>query len=1052
MSDTRIEKGIITYIYLENFVTYNNVTIRPGRNLNVIIGPNGTGKSTIVCAIVLGLGGKPSTIGRASHVEDYVKAGCDAAKIEIHLKNGNQQDIVIVRTFNTQGKSMWMLNGRASNIKEVQELTRKLNIQIDNLCQFLPQDKVQDFSKMNAQELLENTQRSVGDPKILEYHKKLIECRSVHKTMETEVASKKTLLDSKIKIYESLKEAVSSVKERKLIKKKIENLKQKKAWMLYDQMRRELLKLKKKKETVIAEKATLENEIQPINDAINKINREMELLRNSVHEHTSKVQTRNEKLRKLMKDILSYESTLKDCEDTCKHRIECEKARDSDIELARQQKSKLENDLSVIIQDNGSEQALMKQIQETTATMKKHRDIIAELMNRQSTLKQEEEQSTEDIKALESQLQTLNIEAKRLHLLRERSIDAYKGVLWLRENQDKFSGKVHEPMLLSINVKDVNYAKYLENIIPFRDLVAFVCENKRDMNLLLQYLRDEQKLQVNAVHSDPMRNVSMQPRINLDEIRRFGFKHYLASLIDAPPTILKYLVAMYNLSNIPVGTTAVEDNVEYIPNGLRCFFSENNVYMVNVSKYTGEKSTRMQPVGRTGMLSIVLDKSKLQRIEEKLTSLRERKKTVIIRVKALEEQICEKRKTEDKDRTERNKYQQSLQNIQGLKSRLAIADRKIENLQNERTSIEEIQQATTNKIKAILSTQFKLYKAYNTELQECFKYITANEEIKLALKLQQRLLIGKQNSIQGLREKLNEVDSKLRQLSTEVLPLKKGVQRMYDEALQTTNGISPTDEAFGPINKAFNKLPPTIEEINNELNVAQAKVFCMGNNIDGENVLRRYEEVQAEIEDLKMFLENKTKELDTTAQNIEILRQQWLPPLQQTVERINTNFSSYFSAMNCTGEVVLSCGDNSLDFEQYGLKIRVKFRNTDQLQELTRHHQSGGERAVTTAIYMISLQELSRVPFRCVDEINQGMDAVNERRVFNLLVKMTGRQESSQYFLLTPKLLPGLEYSETVTVHCVFNGPFVVSHTEFDTEEYCKHIVNIREKENAQED
>lgn len=60
-----------------------------------------------------------------------------------------------------------------------------------------------------------------------------------------------------------------------------------------------------------------------------------------------------------------------------------------------------------------------------------------------------------------------------------------------------------------------------------------------------------------------------------------------------------------------------------------------------------------------------------------------------------------------------------------------------------------------------------------------------------------------------------------------------------------------------------------------------------------------------------------------------------------------------------------------MDFDKYGLKIRVKFRDVDQLQELTRTHQSGGERAVTTAVYMISLQELSTVPFRCVDEINQ---------------------------------------------------------------------------------
>jgi chromosome segregation ATPase len=61
------------------------------------------------------------------------------------------------------------------------------------------------------------------------------------------------------------------------------------------------------------------------------------------------------------------------------------------------------------------------------------------------------------------------------------------------------------------------------------------------------------------------------------------------------------------------------------------------------------------------------------------------------------------------------------------------------------------------------------------------------------------------------------------------------------------------------------------------------------------------------------------------------------------------------------------------DYEQYGLKIKVKFRDGEQLQELTQHLQSGGERAVATAIYLISLQELTRVPFCCVDEINQVM-------------------------------------------------------------------------------
>lgn len=105
--------------------------MNPTRYLNVIVGPNGSGKSTMVAAIVLGLGGRPNIIGRALHVGEYVKYGCQSAKIEIHLKSGDKQDHVVVRTFTKEGTSKWMINGVQSSAKAVQEFTSKLNIQVN---------------------------------------------------------------------------------------------------------------------------------------------------------------------------------------------------------------------------------------------------------------------------------------------------------------------------------------------------------------------------------------------------------------------------------------------------------------------------------------------------------------------------------------------------------------------------------------------------------------------------------------------------------------------------------------------------------------------------------------------------------------------------------------------------------------------------------------------------------------------------------------------------------------------------------------------------------
>ncbi|KAK3057253.1 Structural maintenance of chromosomes protein 5, partial [Teratosphaeriaceae sp. CCFEE 6253] len=77
--------------------------------------------------------------------------------------------------------------------------------------------------------------------------------------------------------------------------------------------------------------------------------------------------------------------------------------------------------------------------------------------------------------------------------------------------------------------------------------------------------------------------------------------------------------------------------------------------------------------------------------------------------------------------------------------------------------------------------------------------------------------------------------------------------------------------------------------------------------------------------------------------------------------------------------------------------------------------QSGGERAVSTIFYLMALQSLARAPFRVVDEINQGMDPRNERLVHSRMVDIACAESSaSQYFLITPKLLGGLRYHESM--------------------------------------
>ena len=73
----------------------------------------------------------------------------------------------------------------------------------------------------------------------------------------------------------------------------------------------------------------------------------------------------------------------------------------------------------------------------------------------------------------------------------------------------------------------------------------------------------------------------------------------------------------------------------------------------------------------------------------------------------------------------------------------------------------------------------------------------------------------------------------------------------------------------------------------------------------------------------------------------------------------------------------------------------------------------------------MSLTEEARAPFSLVDEINQGMDQRAERAVHNSLVEVTCKPDSGQYFLITPKLLSGLEYHPNMKVHCIASGEYM---------------------------
>ncbi len=83
--------------------------------------------------------------------------------------------------FTINGQNKYYVDDTECPYKKYLEHVAQFNIQINNLCQFLPQDRVQDFAKMNPQELLHNTQTSVCTPECGELFEQLKGLRAQQK-------------------------------------------------------------------------------------------------------------------------------------------------------------------------------------------------------------------------------------------------------------------------------------------------------------------------------------------------------------------------------------------------------------------------------------------------------------------------------------------------------------------------------------------------------------------------------------------------------------------------------------------------------------------------------------------------------------------------------------------------------------------------------------------------------------------------------------------------------------------------------------------------------
>ncbi|XP_017141834.1 structural maintenance of chromosomes protein 5 [Drosophila miranda] len=1019
--------GRIKSVYVKHFVSYKEVTYYPSKYLNVLTGPNGSGKSTIVAAIMIGLGGEPQLLDRSASLRDYIQSGETEATIAVTIYGRSEHTTeAFQRIISSDGTSSFYVQNIKQTKKNFQNIVASYNLQIGNLCQFMPQDRVQDFSKMNPQELLMNTIASICDDDLTNNFTQLKAMRSKQANAQSDSEKQKKSLQKKQHRLEQLKTSVAQFREREEINQKVNIFKAKKLWLEVDksaekaaeyreQLATEKTNFKKIENTFKKHKQLQEQSEKKRSDLRNACLNTIRSLRQAeVGHNVIKGQLENVKL-----EIIHNRSTY----ETEKQRVAQSAA---EAEKVKQLIDAKNHELSELNKNKANIMSELEGHQESFNNINKR--VMEQISKRRKLENALNDEKIPEMTALKNKMDRLqNVKTQKMQELSRTQPNLAAAMDWVEQNKHRYRLKIYNPMIFELSMESEDAAKYLENVVKQRDLFAFACEDKTDMSDLINELCVRQKLGVNIIYCAPADTCSYSPTVPRSELRPLGFNAYLVDLVSGPAPILNKLCSTYSIHNIPIGSDAVSNHTLSIPKGIRVYFGGNKKFIVTTSRYRPDTILTESTIRGKNQL-IAVDSEQLEALKRQYSEVvgqRDRLRNAITlldaefeRLQANRKEVAEKKQT----------VEQKLSYINQLKGEIEKLLKRFERLEETSNSLDSIRKQAHDTLlvnmKKIRDAEDKLV----NNLEQIARLMCAK---KLAKEMEQVYLRQQETQTDSLKETeeiFNSAMKKVNQLSELYEGQTRESEKKKYEIKLRCNDVLPSDATFPFKDEFKNMASMDINQVREAINDHQARFECM-QNIDTD-VIKDFNELQNDAKALEELILESLNAGKTLESDMSALYESWIPKLHDLISTINNKFGEFMESIDYVGEINLAKSDK-FDFDTYGIQILVQFRKNTPLQTLDKFIQSGGERAVSIAVYSLALQHVTHVPFRCVDEINQGMDAKNERNIFNLLLREATKPGSAQYLFVTPKLLYDLDYNEKLCVAIVCNSRSVSENLKF---------------------
>ncbi|KAM0751655.1 P-loop containing nucleoside triphosphate hydrolase protein [Meredithblackwellia eburnea MCA 4105] len=1022
--------GSIVRIAAKSFLTYDRVEFSPGPHLNMVLGPNGTGKSTIACAIAIGLGFPPKVLARAEKLHEFVKTGHDEGWVEIELKGppGNRNTIVKRDIYRDSDQTRFSLNGKSATQKEVSAKMEELNVQVGNLCTFLPQDRVSSFAQMPPNQLLKETQKAAGDTRLTQWHQTLIEERAFQIEYHKSLTTNQEELRRRVEKQAETERDVKAFEQRRDLERDIAVLNVLVPIAEYNLARDIHSQAKARRNDVKAEYEVLQQEQEPFLEDYRNLN-EMHKYWDQLKKGVTSKATKNQK------EASNKAKAVENCSS------EVEKTRRQVQELKSEESNrkktidKLENDIRHLEARVANKpappdySAIQQRMQEVTAQRARAHAEVEEFVDIGNkciadlkTLNHDQDTLRKKIAGL------LDVQKQKEANCEKFDSDTMKAVRWMREQkqQGKFDGEVWEPARLTVAPKDRKLVDLAETPITKAQFRTFIFEKRKDYDFMMKALNDDgingQKLRINGAE---IRSTTRRPnRFSDAQLEEWGLDCHAIDLIEGPEAVLSYLCDNANLHQVPVSLGKRQVNQQALENCdlVQRYLTLEGSHSVKRSRY-GNRGTLVEFRGleKAKIMGGNVETEKINQFQQEVAQLETQKDEVGAKHRAAVADDAAGRERMialDEEKKRLNEQRAAMKKpLEEWSKQQAALDAKKNSLafERKRPPIDKTRQQLQAKLNTIAMKRVQFALDQQGFLSKYHKYTLQSTELSLRI-LQTEADLALMSRTKGeqdliIQDKKNELE----EVTAHAAQCHARAKQAQTASLDAMADLD--DEINHLVTSRREQEDPVLEQLQEERSGKQAELEVMHDISPA--VIQKYNERKEEIAKFRELVDENQKNYDDVTARLDKIKGKWLPKLEALATQVNTKFSAAFERLGLLGEIRIA---QDPDYEKWGIEILVSFRDGEPLQVLTAQRQSGGERALTTVMYLMALASLARAPFALVDEINQGMDQRVERNVHNALVATTCDDDVGQYFLITPKLLPNLNYHKKMKVLVIQNG------------------------------